>query len=273
MRTIEQREPVMSMKTVAASILSAFALVACGQAGEPSLALTAESGSVESFIVIGSQDTFLKKTIADSATLALNEEKCVLPSGTKIKLQTQPSPEGSHLLVNTADMLPECEFSRGYVFRAHVEKSSLKTMFSANMMAFLDTIAYAEGTNSSYDYIFSFVKFYSFAGHPRRTICSGGYCSDASGRYQIKSITWDEVRRTLGLTDFSPESQDRAAVQLIRWRGGYDDVERIVGMNDFDNAAYAVRYEWASFPHSPYGQPTHSVSKLWSKFKEFKARY
>lgn len=263
----------MSLKSIAASILSAFALAACGQAGEPSLALTAESGSVESFVMIGSQDTFLKKTTADSATLVLNEEKCVLPAGSKMRLQTQPSPEGSHLLVSATEMRPECKFSRGYIFRAHVYKSSLKTIFSANMMAFLDTIAYAEGTNTSYDYIFSFVKFYSFAGHPRRTICSGGYCSDASGRYQIKSTTWDEVRRNLGLTDFSPESQDRAAVQLIKWRGGYDDVERIVGMTDFDNAAYTVRYEWASFPHSPYGQPTHSVSALWTKFKEYKARY
>jgi muramidase (phage lysozyme) len=246
---------------------------ACGQADDVTSDLLTMDEASENFIVVGSQDTFFKKTTADSATLQMGTGKCILTAGQKILLKEAPAYEGAHFLVVVEEAIPGCEFTRGFVFRDHIEKSSLRNLFSRNMKAFLDTIAYAEGTDDSYDYIFSFVKFYSFAGHPRRLICSGGYCSDAAGRYQIKSTTWDEVRRSLGLTDFSPESQDRAAVQLIRWRGGADDVERISDFSTFNNAAYTVRLEWASMPHSPYGQPTHSASSLWSKFQKFKDRY
>lgn len=230
-----------------------------------------ESG--EQFVVIGNSKTVLKKRLEDSSQLAAVSEKCEIPAGTKIVLQAQPEYSGNHYFVKTADLLPNCEFHNGYIFNGHVSKTSIKSLFSRNMRAFLDVIAHAEGTNEHYNYIFSFATFSSYAGHPRRLICAGGYCSDAAGRYQIKSTTWDEVRRELGLTDFSPESQDRAAVQLIKWRGGYSAVEKIDGPNSFEDALYDVRYEWASLPHSPYGQPIKSVGTLWQKFQEFRNRY
>jgi muramidase (phage lysozyme) len=250
-----------------------FATVACGRAHQLDAGVFAADESGEAFVIIGSSETFLKKSTESSANLASGSEKCEIPAGKTIILQAQPEYEGNHMYVKTADLLPGCSFHNGYIFRGHIAKSSLKNLFSANMRAFLDVIAFAEGTDDRYDYIFSHATFSSFAGHPRRLICSGGYCSDAAGRYQIKSTTWDEVRRELGLTDFSPESQDRAAVQLIKWRGGFDDVERIDGPNTFDNALYTVRLEWASLPHSPYGQPIKSVGQLWEKFKQYKQRY
>ncbi|MBM3382804.1 MAG: lysozyme [Betaproteobacteria bacterium] len=256
-----------------ALVVMALMATACGQAGDATWDFLTTDETTENFIVVGSTDTFFKKSTVDSSSLQIGSEKCTLESGQKILLKAAPDYAGAHFIIVLEEALPGCEFTRGFVFRDHIQKTSLKSLFSANMKAFLDTIAYAEGTDDSYDYIFSYVKFYSFAGHPRRLICSGGYCSDAAGRYQFKSTTWDEVRRVVGLTDFSPESQDRAAVQLIKWRGGYDDVERISDFSSFNNAAYTVRFEWASMPHSPYGQPTHSASSLWSKFKQFKDRY
>jgi muramidase (phage lysozyme) len=254
--------------------MTALALAACGRSeGLDAQTLAIAEDGQGAFVTIGEQDTMLKVSTSDSADMKLGTEKCVLAAGGMLLLQEQPEVSGSHYFVKILNPLTDCSLTQGYIFRDHIKKTSLKALFSGNMRAFLDTLAFAEGTNDSYNYIFSFATFSSYAGHPRRLMCSGGYCSDAAGRYQIKSTTWDEVRRTLGLTDFSPESQDRAAVQLIKWRGGYDDVERINSMNSFDDAVYAVRYEWASLPHSPYGQPVHSVAKLWSMYQKFRDRY
>jgi muramidase (phage lysozyme) len=265
----------MSIKVVITILSSVLLLAACGQAGDTdSLWQTVgDSESSELFVIVGAQDTFLKISVEDSSKLINGKEKCVLESGKKYPLSAQPSFESGHLFLRLSEKPTGCELSQGYVFRAHVNAPSLKSSLSSNMRAFLDMLAYAEGTNDSYDIIFGYRKFYSYAGHPRILNCSGGYCSDAAGRYQIKSTTWDEVRREVGLTDFTPESQDRAAVQLIKWRGAYSQVEQISNFDQFDNAVYSVRYEWASMPYSPYGQPTHSASRLWSKFKEFRARY
>ena len=259
-----------------------FTVVACGRADTDDAGFLAAGGSSQDFIVIGNQKTFLKKTAENSSDLSAGSERCDVPAGTKLLLQEQPTFSGNHYLVKMTDLLPNCSFHKGYVFTGHVASTSIKTMFSANMHSFLDVIAYAEGTdkrgngvgyNVNYSHTESNPKLFSdLSKHPRWLICSG-YCSDAAGRYQIKSGTWGDVRRELNLPDFSPRSQDRAAVQLIKWRGGYDDVERIDGVTSFSNALYAVRYEWASLPHSPYGQPIKSVGELWAKFKEYRQRY
>lgn len=130
--------------------------------------------------------------------------------------------------------------------------------------ALLDTIAFAEGTHDDLGYrtLFTFETFRSYRDHPRRVRCASyhGYrlCSDAAGRYQMISSTFDSVAKRLQLDDFSPQSQDRAAVELIRWRGGLSKIER----GDFDGAIAAIRREWASLPGSDYGQPQTSRDDL-----------
>jgi muramidase (phage lysozyme) len=52
--------------------------------------------------------------------------------------------------------------------------------------------------------------------HPRQyvPIVSGpniGQKTSAAGRYQYLGRSWDEAKKALGLVDFSPESQDKAA--------------------------------------------------------------
>ncbi|MFO8040946.1 MAG: glycoside hydrolase family 104 protein [Sodalinema sp.] len=130
--------------------------------------------------------------------------------------------------------------------------------------ALLDTIAFAEGTHDDLGYrtLFTFDTFRSYRDHPRRVRCAShhGYrlCSDAAGRYQMISSTFDSVAKRLQLDDFSPKSQDLAAVELIRWRGGLSKIER----GDFDGAIAAIRREWASLPDSGYGQPQSSREEL-----------
>lgn len=137
------------------------------------------------------------------------------------------------------------------------------TIADDNLAAFLWLIRYAEGTDNErgYDTLFGYQYFDSATArdHPRRVVSSGSYRSDAAGAYQIMSKTWDTViQPALRLPDFSPASQDAAAVYLLKVRGAYDDVinGRVV------NAINKVNLEWASLPGSPYGQPVRTMPEL-----------
>ena len=55
--------------------------------------------------------------------------------------------------------------------------------------------------------------FSSYADHPGR---SREGTSSAAGRYQFIKGTWEAAKAALGLPDFSPESQDRAAIWLAQ---------------------------------------------------------
>ena len=133
-----------------------------------------------------------------------------------------------------------------------------------NVKAFLDTIAWAEGTArpDGYRLLFTGAKFSSLADHPREIRCelSGTQrrCSSAAGRYQFLETTWDEVALELGLTDFSPFSQDLAAIELIKRNGALVDVE----LRRFESAIGKLAPIWASLPGNGYGQPQKSTKEL-----------
>ena len=134
---------------------------------------------------------------------------------------------------------------------------------SPNMRAFLDVVAHFEGTDGVDGYRTQFTGsiFSSFADHPRQIRCSGSLCSDASGRYQFLSTTWDE----LGYPDFSPSNQDSAAVDLIRKEGAIADVES----GNIASAFEKVSYVWASIPPYRYpGQGTKTLAEGQSYFRE-----
>lgn len=137
--------------------------------------------------------------------------------------------------------------------------------------AWLDLIAWAEGTLNSNGYrtMFTGKLFNSFHDHPRIIQWGGGWSSDAAGRYQFLSTTWDEVRRAMGLRDFSPESQDQAALWLI-------DVKRGV-LNELDNGNWlrvldSISWEWASLPASNgrgrYGQPIKTIEQVRQRLQQ-----
>jgi lysozyme len=129
---------------------------------------------------------------------------------------------------------------------------------NGNVQAFLAMIRVGEGTSDSNGYrrIFGGRLFDSFADHPRIKVTASGYTSTAAGAYQFLAKTWDACRNALGLADFSPASQDVAAVYLIKGRGALADV--INGR--FEAAIAKCAKEWASLPGSPYGQPTQSLA-------------
>ncbi|MND16902.1 Phage lysozyme [compost metagenome] len=112
-----------------------------------------------------------------------------------------------------------------------------------NLSAFLETIAASEGAN--YDTVVGGSKFSDYSQHPNKVgVITGDGPSTAAGRYQITNTTWKRIKRKLGLTDFSPESQDRAAIELLRERGALQDVLN----GDVDAAIAKLGDEWQSLP-------------------------
>lgn len=126
-----------------------------------------------------------------------------------------------------------------------------------NVKAMLAVIRKGEGTlgGNGYRTIFGGQLFNSFADHPKVTVKASGYTSTAAGAYQFLSSVWAETKRIMGLKDFSPMSQDLAALGRIAARGALDDV--IAGR--FNAAILKLGKEWASLPNSPYGQPTQTL--------------
>ena len=85
--------------------------------------------------------------------------------------------------------------------------------------AVLNQIASGEGGlgADSYSKLYGGQDFSDFSNHPRKKISlGGGNYTTAAGRYQILAPTWDRMQKKLGLTDFSPQSQDAAAWELAR---------------------------------------------------------
>ena len=146
---------------------------------------------------------------------------------------------------------------------------------SPNMRAVLDLIALAEvGPNGGYNTRFGGGTFTSFAQHP------GTDKTEPAGRYQIQKETWGEVSAAEGLTDFSPESQDTAALALIRRRGVVADIEAgdLKAALDGSGGITGLGYEWAALPAGGgsggrYGQTKISEAEALAFFEERRAAY
>lgn len=152
---------------------------------------------------------------------------------------------------------------------------------SKNLQAFLDTLAWSEGTSTSpatkcngYDVIVTGVDgkpeiFTDFSDHPfnkgrpSKQINSRGLTSNASGRYQFMLKDWAHYKAQLGLPDFSPESQDKWAIQLIKERKALPDIEA----GNIASAVSRCRNIWASLPGAGYGQREHSMDDLIARYK------
>lgn len=148
-----------------------------------------------------------------------------------------------------------------------------------NLSAFLAMIRMAEGTEGRgvdpyrvcYGYTFTARRF---DDHPAvlgdwrgerlsDTMCANaglgpGCVSTAAGAYQIIRPTWVRLKAALGLPDFSPDSQDRAATRLIADRGALQDVYagRVLV------AISKCRNEWASLPGNYAKQGQRSAATL-----------
>lgn len=126
---------------------------------------------------------------------------------------------------------------------------SMNTPNPNNINAFLSVIRQIESQNN-YNALALGGTFSDFSDHPTRLGWTGarrqdGRVTTAAGAYQITRTTWDEIRKRLQLPDFSPASQDAAAVAITQfpWRqNAYNDI--VTG--NFLSAVGKLRNEWES---------------------------
>lgn len=153
---------------------------------------------------------------------------------------------------------------------------------SNNLHAFLDMLAWSEGTstspatkNNGYDVIVTGADkkpevFTDYSDHPfnngrpSKVINSRGLTSNASGRYQFMLRDWSHYKGLLNLPDFSPVSQDKWAIQLIKERRALADIEA----GNIVQAINNCRNIWASLPGAGYGQFEHKVESLIKQYQK-----
>lgn len=122
---------------------------------------------------------------------------------------------------------------------------------NANMQAFLSMVRQLESGNR-YNVIYGGATFPSYAAHPNIKVpfvnpaTGKNDVSTAAGAYQMIFTTWLKAAGRAALTDFTPASQDRAAIELFALHGATDTVMR----GDFDSALKIMSVEWASLPYS-----------------------
>ena len=126
-------------------------------------------------------------------------------------------------------------------------------------------IQYSEGTfgKDGYRKLYGGGLFNDLSKHPDTKVTKWGITSTAAGAYQILSKTWNEIQAKLKLPDFSPLSQDKAAIELIRRRKALEDV--MAGR--FAQAIAKCKKEWASLPGAGYGQNEKNVKSLMAVYK------
>lgn len=142
----------------------------------------------------------------------------------------------------------------------------------SNLKAFLDMIAFAEGTSAvkgsdnGYNVLFGGVLFHSYADHPRvkKFVARLNISTTAAGRYQLLSKYYDAYKKLLHLPDFSPASQDAIATQQIKECRALDDIKE----GRFADAVYKCRKIWASLPNAGYGQRERPIALLQEVYEE-----
>lgn len=153
---------------------------------------------------------------------------------------------------------------------------------SNNLRAFLDMLAWSEGTstspatkNNGYDVIVTGIDkkpevFTDYSDHPfnkgrpSKVINSKGLTSNASGRYQFMLRDWSHYKGLLNLPDFGPLSQDKWAIQLIKERRAIVDIEA----GNIVQAINNCRNIWASLPGAGYGQPEHKIEIILQQYQK-----
>ena len=139
---------------------------------------------------------------------------------------------------------------------------------NANVQAFLRVIRAGESSQDdrAYRMMLGGSLFGDTSAHPNVTVRVPGLpASTAAGAYQFLHGTWGECKAALDLPDFSPASQDLAAVYLIRRRGALADV--LAGR--IEMAITKCNREWASLPGSPYGQPTRTMEQAIATYRGY----
>ena len=129
-----------------------------------------------------------------------------------------------------------------------------------NLGAFLDAIAASEG--AGYNTLVGGSHIGDLSRHPNKVgVRTADGPSTAAGRYQITGTTWKSLSHG-GNSDFSPEAQDRAAIELLKRRGAYQDVIN----GNWEAAVAKLGSEWQGLPS---GASPNQGKRSWSQFRKY----
>jgi muramidase (phage lysozyme) len=127
-----------------------------------------------------------------------------------------------------------------------------------------------EGTLGDKGYTTQFTgkQFSDMSKHPAQINSANGLSSDAAGAYQFLSTTYNPAAKALGITDFSPQSQEKVGKYLAQQRGMNTDIVH-TDKASFLKALDKIAPEWASMPTiktgtSYYGQGGLTPDEAWS---------
>lgn len=139
-------------------------------------------------------------------------------------------------------------------------KKKSSTVAILNLRAFLWMLQYSEGTfgANAYRTLYGGGQFSDYSRHPNLAITRWGITSTGAGAYGFLYRVWEELSKKQRLPDFSPPSQDKAALELIRAKGALPDI----AAGNIEIAIYKCRSVWASLPGAGYGQHENSLDKL-----------
>ena len=127
-----------------------------------------------------------------------------------------------------------------------------------------------EGTLGDKGYTTQFTgkQFSDMSRHPAQINSANGLSSDAAGAYQFLSTTYNPAAKTLGITDFSPQSQEKVGKYLAQQRGMNTDIVH-TDKASFLKSLDKIAPEWASMPTiktgtSYYGQGGLTPDEAWN---------
>ena len=136
----------------------------------------------------------------------------------------------------------------------------------AQISAMLATIRQFE-SNDDYTILYGGGHFSDFSHHPdiKVPITIGQYAgeySTAAGAYQINFPTYNQFAPGLGITDFSPASQDALGLAILADTGALDSL----ASGDIQGAFQLASSRWASLPGSSAGQNPQSLQTALNTF-------
>ncbi len=128
-----------------------------------------------------------------------------------------------------------------------------------NTTAFLKLLRWCEHhphepSDKDYKTMYGGGTFESFADHPRTKVTKWNKTSTAAGAYQITVATFDEYKTKLALKDFSPESQDKITLAIIKQEKAVD----LIVAGQIEDAIKKLNRRWSSLPggvHSKIKMP------------------
>jgi len=157
----------------------------------------------------------------------------------------------------------------------------------ANLSAFLYMIRSTEHVyprdvvnDAAYSIFYGGSRFQNFADHPVITgekkgvplpdhFCKAaglkpGCVSTAAGAYQFIRPTWARIKARMNVPDFSPLSQDQAAVAILDEIGALD----LIYAGDIEGAIKKASKIWASLPGSTAQQNPKALAYALNRFDD-----